>query len=322
MAKEHFTIEDLRRWQEQGLLSDEQLKSIIAEEGLETEPQGKERRTGLNPVSVAYYFGGFLALLSFTFFVGMNWDDIPDWARICICLVAMLIIGPLGAWLRFKRGYPTAGGLLLFVATGIFPLFVITIAEATGIWPDSDSNFAFLYWSLVSLPVVLVLLFATRFTLISLIAAALVHIAAFATGDIADADGEVITAATCGGFVLIGLALTLWGKKAYTFWLKLYGLVGLQIAFTILFIDSDNALFGLLFFFVYLFLVGLSLRFREVIYLVFGAIGFYTYIIRLVADTFEGTVYFPLLLGFIGISIVVLAVLYQRFRARLFRHRA
>ena len=66
-------------------------------------------------------------------------------------------------------------------------------------------------------------------------------------------------------------------------------------------------------------MIGLSLRFREIVYLVFGAIGTYTYFTRLVFDTFEGTVYFPLLLGVIGLSIIVLTVLYQRYGARLFR---
>jgi Na+-translocating ferredoxin:NAD+ oxidoreductase RnfD subunit len=69
-------------------------------------------------------------------------------------------------------------------------------------------------------------------------------------------------------------------------------------------------------------MVGFSLRFREVIYLIFGAIGVYTYIIRLVFDTFQDTVYFPLLLGGIGVSIIVLAVLYQRYGTRLFRRRS
>jgi len=106
------------------------------------------------------------------------------------------------------------------------------------------------------------------------------------------------------------------------FWFKLYGLVGLQIAFTILFISSDNIFFGFLFLFVYLLMIGISLRFCEVIYLVFSAIGIYTYITRLVFDTFKGTIYFPLLLGVIGLSIVVLTVLYQRHGARLLLHSA
>ena len=73
---------------------------------------------------------------------------------------------------------------------------------------------------------------------------------------------------------------------------------------------------------VYLIMIAFSVRFQEVIYLVFGVIGVYTYIIRLIFDYLEDTVYFPLVLGIIGISIVVLAVLYQRYRGRIFRRKA
>jgi len=110
MPKKSFAIEDLRRWQQRGLLSGEQLRSILAEEGLEAEPQAKERKVGLNLVTVAYYFGGLLAFFSFTFFVGMSWDDLTDWARLGVTLGAILVIGALGVWLRFMRGYPTALG--------------------------------------------------------------------------------------------------------------------------------------------------------------------------------------------------------------------
>jgi len=60
MPKKRFTIEDLRRWQQQGFISDEQLRAILPEEGLETEPQAKEKKVGLNLVTVAYYLGGLL----------------------------------------------------------------------------------------------------------------------------------------------------------------------------------------------------------------------------------------------------------------------
>ena len=326
MPKKSFAIEDLRRWQQRGLLSDEQLRSILVEEGLETEPEAKEKKVGLNLVTVAYYFGGLLAFFSFTFFIGMNWGDLTDWERLGVTLGAILVIGALGVWLRFMRGYPTAGGLLLFVATAVLPLFIFTVSKVLGIWPDTgsfyDLRFALLYLSLVSLAGALAALILTRFSLISLIVAAFVHLTTLDIAQIikgARIPTTELTAATCGGLILLGIALTLWEKKPHAFWFKLYGLVGLQIAFTHLFVDSDNVFFGILFLLVYLVIIGLSLRFREVIYLVFGAIGTYTYIVRLVFDTFRGTAYFPLLLGIIGLSIVVVAVLYQRYGTRWFR---
>ncbi len=322
MAKKNFTVEDLKRWRQKGLLSDDQLKAILAEEGLEAEPEAKEKKAGLNLVTVAYYFGGLLAFFSLVFFVGMSWEDLTDWSRMGVALIALLVIGALGVWLRFRQGYTTAGGLLLFVATAIVPLFIYTVGELLGFGFDELSA---LFMVLISLAGALAALMLTRFSLISLLVAALIHATVLDIAWIIAGDGDFIaesTAAVCGGFILLGIALTLWERKPYAFWFKLYGLVGLYIAFTALFVTSESILFGLLFLLVYLIMVGFSLHFREVIYLIFGAIGVYTYIIRLVFDTFEGTIYFPLLLGGIGISIIVLAVLSQRYGSRLFRRRS
>lgn len=331
MPKKSFSIEDLEKWQQRGLLSEEQLKAILAEEGVEAEAGAKESRAGLNAVTVAYYFGGILAFFSFTFFIGMNWRNLTDWERLGITLGAMLIIGLLGAWLRFMRGYPTAGGLLLFVATAIFPLFIYTVQKSIGVWPDHASSYElrlnFLYLALVGLAGAVAMLVLTRFHLISLIVAALVHLTVL---DIAQFTGgevrgwryiEELTTATGGGLALLGIALTLWGKKPQAFWFKLYGLAGFQFGFTYIYFErfGDSALFGLFYLLVFLGIIGVSLYFREVIFLVFGAIGTYIYITNLVFDTFRGTAYFPLLLGAIGLSIIVLTVLYQRYRARLFR---
>ena len=328
MAKKNFDIADLERWQRQGLITEKQLRSILAEEDLEAKPAVVERKTGLNLITVAYYFGGFLALFSFTFFIGMSWADLSDWARFGIAFGALFAIGAIGVWLRFLLSYQTAGGLLLFVAVAILPLFIYTIARLIGGWPDDASfyelRFVLIFLGLGSLVGALAALIYTHFSLIALLVAASLHIILL---DIAQMVGGASypfgesTAAISGGLILLGIGLTMWEKKRYAFWFKLYGLVSLQIAFTGLFVDSESVLFGLLFLLVYLVMVGLSLRFREVIFLVFGAIGFYTYITRLVFDVFEGEAYFPLVLGIIGLSIVVLAVLYQKYGLRLFRRK-
>jgi hypothetical protein len=325
MPKKNFTIEDLECWQQQGLISEEQLKSILAQEDLEAEPEAKERKAGLNPVTVAYYFGGFLALCSFAAFVGASWNELSDWALLGLVLVAMLVVGALGFWLRFQRGYPIAGGLLLFIATAILPLFIIAVERLLGGWNSGDSfydlRFFILGLGLGGLAGALAVLYFSRFSLISLLVAALAHLTILDIAQIIGGTGDYaleVTAATCGGIILLGIVLTLWGKKFHAFWFKLYGLVVLYIALVALFFESESVLFGLLFLAVYLVLIGLSLRFREVIYLVFGAIGFYTYIIRIVVDTFEGTAV-PLLLGGVGVSIILVAVLYQRYGRHLFR---
>ena len=326
MSQKRFGITDLERWQKQGILTAEQVNSIIAEEDIGAEPPSGERKAGLNLTTIVYYFGSFLALLSFTLYIAMNWVDFSDWARLGVTLGFMLAVAALGVWLRFIHNYQTAGGLLLFVATAIFPIFLTTIAMLLGSWPENaefyDLRFILLFIAFFSLVAAVGVLVWTRFALISLIVAGLLQ---FIILDIAQMiGGETFPAAeisaTIGGaFTLFGIWLTLRGYKQYSFWFKLYGLTGLLIAFTGLFADNPNVFFGLLYLLVYLAFTGLSIKLREAIFLVFGAIGFYIYIFRLTFDYLGDTNYFPLILGIIGVSVIVLAVFFQKYGSRLFR---
>jgi hypothetical protein len=118
-----------------------------------------------------------------------------------------------------------------------------------------------------------------------------------------------------------GIWMTIYGMKKYAFWVKLYGLVWLLFTFSILFFDSDSILFGLLYLAVYLVFAGISLYLHEVLFMVFAVIGIYLYIFNLVFDIFEGSAIFPLILGIIGISIILLAVFFQKYGKSLFRRK-
>ncbi|NLL90691.1 MAG: hypothetical protein GX226_06315, partial [Dehalococcoidales bacterium] len=102
---------------------------------------------------------------------------------------------------------------------------------------------------------------------------------------------------------------------------KLYGLIWLLLTFSILFFESESILFGLLYLTIYIVIGAISLFLREVMFMVFAIIGIYLYIFNLVFDIFEGSALFPLILGIVGISIVLLAVLFQKYGKRLFRRR-
>ena len=155
MGKNSFDVSDLKRWQKQGIISEQQLETIIKQENIEIKPAA-EKKSGWNLITVLYYFGGFLALLSFTLFIGMSWDDFSQWARFAVALIALVVIGGLGLWLRFFQKFETAGGLLLFVATAILPLLVYTVASLTGFWAEgarsTNQDSPFLLWDWSALP--------------------------------------------------------------------------------------------------------------------------------------------------------------------------
>jgi uncharacterized membrane protein len=59
MGKNSFDVSDLKRWQKQGIISEQQLETIIKQENIEIKPAA-EKKSGWNLITVLYYFGGFL----------------------------------------------------------------------------------------------------------------------------------------------------------------------------------------------------------------------------------------------------------------------
>jgi hypothetical protein len=326
--KGSFGITDLKRWQKQGIITEKQLEAIVKQEQFENKPAVREK-TGLNLITVLYYFGGFLALLSFTLFISMNWDNLSQWGRFAIALAALLVTGGLGLWLRFIQKSEVAGGLMLFVATAILPLLIYTIASLTGIWAEEASfyelRFAILIMGLISLAGAVATLFYTHFPLISILAAGFTHLTLIDIVQMIWGEAFLFNESTAiigSIFILIGIWMTVYGMKNYAFWLKLYGLVWLLFTFSILFFDSGSILFGLLYLAIYIIIAGISLYLHEAMFMVFAVIGIYFYIFNLVFDIFEGSSIFPLILGIIGISIVLLSVLFQKYGKNLFRRKA
>lgn len=327
MSKNSFDIHDLERWQKQGLITEQQFEAIAKQENLEVKPAA-EKKAGFNLVTVLYYFGGFLALLSFTLFIGMNWDDLSQAARFAVALIALLVTGGLGLWLRFSQKFDLAGGLLIFVATAILPLLVYTISSMSGFWADGASfyelRFAVLVMGLVSFGAAVAVLYYTRFPLITLLVAGFAHLTLIDLVQVIWGEHFLFneSSAVIGTlFILCGIWMTLKGLKNYAFWIKLYGLIWLLLTFSILFFESESILFGLLYLAIYIVIGAISLFLREVMFMVFAIIGIYLYIFNLVFDIFEGSALFPLILGIVGISIVLLAVLFQKYGKRLFRRR-
>ncbi|MDD4924592.1 MAG: DUF2157 domain-containing protein [Dehalococcoidales bacterium] len=327
MSKSSFDITDLERWQKQGFISEQQLETIVNQENIETKP-ASEKKSGWNLITVLYYFGGFLALLSFTLFIGMSWDDFSQWARFAVALIALAVTGGLGFWLRFMQKFEVAGGLLLFVATAILPLLVYTITSLAGFWAEGASfyelRFSVLVMGLISLAGAIAVVYYTRFPLIALLTTAFAHLMLIDLIQMIWGKSFLFnesTAVISAIFILFGIWMTMYGMKKFAFWVKLYGLIWLLFTFSILFFESESILFGLLYLVVYIIIAAISLFLREAMFMVFAIISIYLYIFNLVFDIFEGSAIFPLILGITGISIVLLAVFFQKYGKRLFRRK-
>jgi len=330
----HFTLADLEQWVEKGLITPEQLTNIrshieAAGSVAEQVQAGPEQRKGLNFVSLAYYFGGFMILLAYTIFMGLQWESLEFTGQIAISLFTIIVLWAIGYFLQ-RNGFRIAGGLLIFAGTGIVPLFVFTVQRALGIWPD-DQTYAYMEFyrivaqtwillELISIGVAVIVIWRVRFTLISLLIAFWTW---FLSMDITRwvsqsdywtwSDREQIVSTTIGvGMLGLGVWLQRRTKQDYSFWFYLFGHIIVLSHLSALTLNREGFL-GIVYLAVYISFVVASVWLQRRVFLVFGAIGCYSYLSYLAFRVFEGALGFVFALGVIGLLIVLTAVGYQKY---------
>ena len=338
-----FTWADLDDWVTRGLLGADQAQAIrrhASGAGVEGTPPVRSRGAaedprGFNLVSIAYYFGAFLVLLAYTFFVGLQLEALSDAGRTLIAGGSIAALLAIGALMR-ERGFATGGNLLIFAATGIVPLLVYTLQTWIGLWPEDGEPYRDFYrdiaatWlgmEVVTLLITLAVLWWTRFPLLTLLLAfwswyLSLDLTRLLSGDPRydwGAKEQVIFALV--GAAMLALGVALWRRlpheEEYGFWFALMGHLLLLANLSALALDRGGAL-GVAFLLVYLGVVVVSVWLHSRLFLLFGALGVYGYISYLAFTVFEGAIGFILGLGFVGLTIVLSAVAYQRWaRPRL-----
>jgi hypothetical protein len=343
-----FTWADIEQWTEQGLIAPEQADAIrrhveAVGPAVEQVQAGPEQRRGLNLVTVAYYFGAFMILLAYTFFMGIQWGSLSAGAQAAISAGTIGGLWAIGYVLR-RVGFATAGNLLIFAGTGIVPLLVHTIQRATGLWPDQRAaDYSDFYrlilpsWVLlevISIAVALVVVWLTRFPLVMLLIAFwswflsmdlvrwLTDSPTWSWGD----EERTISILMGAGMLVIGVILQRVARKDYSLWLYLFGHVIVLAHLGWLSLEHEGAV-SLLFPVTYLAFVIASVWLQRRVFLVFGAIGCYIYVSYLAFRVFEGALGFVFALGAVGLLIVFTAVGHQKYvrgwlERRLERYRA
>jgi hypothetical protein len=328
-----FTIDDVQKWVEEGLISPEQgmsIRSYIESSGSVQEQSmgAPEQRKGLNFISLAYYFGSFMILLAYTIFMGLEWETFGFPRQIAVSLGTIGMLWVLGFFLM-NKDFRGAGGLLIFVGTGIVPLLISTVQRALGFWPETDFAYRDFYtvvsqtWvplEVISSLVSIVMIWRTRFPLLTLLIAFWMW---FLSMDLTRwitqsnswswSDVEQTVSAVMGaGMLLLGVFLQRRAKQDYSGWFYLFGHIIILGFFSSLAIDREGIL-GLVYFAVYLSFVVASVWLQRRVFLVFGAFGCYGYLSYLAFQVFDGAMGFVFALGGIGLLIVLSAVGYQKY---------
>ena len=332
MRTENFTSADLELWAEKELITTQQVTNIyrfVEQHGtaLEQDDHNVEVRQGFNLISIAYYFGGFMILLAYTIFMGIQWEDLSEVGRIAVAAITIGALWGIGALLR-KMEFTLAGNLLIFAGTGIVPLLVFTIQQTLGLWGE-DLIYEDFYrviaqaWvplEIISMAVAIIVIWYVRFPLISLLISfwawfLSMDIIRLITGsDSWSWSTEEQLISTLIGLVLLAVGYTLQrsDKRDYSFWFYLFGHIIVLCHFTALALE-DEGILSLLFIIVYLAFVVASVWLQSRLFLVFGALGSYGYLCYLAFRIFDGALGFVIGLAFVGLCIVLSAVGYQKY---------
>lgn len=341
-AELHFTLKDLEEWAKQGLITPEQLTRIrqrleTAESLHEQTQAAPEPRKRLNLISIAYYFGGFMILLAYTIFMGLEWESLGLTGQLAVSFFTIVALWAIGYFLQ-RKDFRVAGGLLIFVGTGIVPLFVYTVQRALGIWPDA-SHYAYrdfyqiiaqtwIPLEIVSITVAAIVIWRVRFPLISLLISFwtwflsmdLVHWITRSDYWTWSETEQIVGILIGAGMLILGIFLQRKTNQDYSLWLYLFGHLIVFVHFSALALEKEGLL-GIVYFVVYLSFVAASVWLQRRVFLVFGALGCYAYVSYLAFRVFEGALGFAFALAGVGLIIVLSAVGYQKYmRPRLERY--
>jgi hypothetical protein len=312
---------------------------------LEAQRPSRARFTGLN---VAYYFGAMVVIAAMGWLMTLGFTSLGPWAVFFFALLYALVFVRAGA--RLRQELPIPAGLLYTMAVCMTPLAIWGLERATGFWPSTDPGeyrefFPYIRssWIWMEAGTVLAALFALRRVRFSfLVAPAAValwfmsmDLTAYLSGHGTSWDSALYQRVS----IVFGLAMLFIAWLAdhqysalrapsvaggagssesdvdFSFWLYLFGMTSLWGALSSM--DSGSELRRALYCLLNLFFIVVSVVLRRRVFLVYGAIGVNLYLGTLAYRVFENSVLFPLVLTALGLSIIWLAVKYQRNRTEI-----
>ena len=336
-----LTASDLQRAAVQGVLSIDDSERLIewareqyGDRGtLPRVPAEVEHSKGFNLVTIAYYFGAMLMISACAWFLGDKWDVLGSPGILATAGIYFVISVSLGWWLRGK-GYIVGGGLLITVAVCLVPLITYTIQDMLGLWPaQGPGEYAGFYpwihgsWIVIELATIAAALIALRFIGFGFLTAPLAFSFWFFSMDVAalilgeeslNRNSRAWISAAVGLVTMVvgyGLDRSLHKQgvprsQDFAFWCYLFGLMAFWGGLTSMNSDSEvnKALYALL----NVGLIGIALKLKRAVFLVFGAIGIHLYLGHLAYAVFKDSFLFPFALAFLGLSLILVTVLAQR----------
>lgn len=291
--------------------------------------QGRDQ-PGFQLSHLLYYLGGMVAIAAMTLFVTLGWELLGGWGLLLVSGLYIVLALALTEYLR-ERQLLIPAGLTAALAVALVPLAVYGLQKGLGLWPDdavyrSYHTLISWRWILMELATLAVacLVFA-RYRLPFLLMPVAVtlwymsmDLVPFLFGQ--DWGWELRRDFSLwfglGMLVLAFLAdLRLGRRPDFGFWLYLFGMLAFWCGLSLRGSDSELAKFMYCMLNVGLLFAGTALRRR--VFVVFGGLGVAGYLGYLANRVFLDSLWFPVILSFIGLAIIWLGIIWQRHEQQL-----
>jgi len=293
-----------------------------------------EQPKGINIVSVAYYFGGMLMILACGWFLGDKWEILGSRGILGTTILYFAISVSVGVLVR-RRGYLNAGGILITVAVCLVPLMTYCVEDILGIWPTSAHGPYKEYypyisgaWVAMEWLTIIASLIALRFVRFGFLTMPLAFSFWFFSMDVAsliygenfeNGNGRAWVSVIVGALIiLIGYLLDRFAHEPdqprsedLAFWSYLFGLLAFSGGLSM--VDGGGELGKAAYCAIHLGLIGIALKLRRSVFLVFGAIGVHIYLGHLAYSVFANSFFFPFVIALLGLSLILITVFAQRY---------
>jgi hypothetical protein len=328
LPMQNISAQQLRAAFERAGLAPEVYERIQAE--LANEPQVS---SGFEAAHVAYYLGALLIIGAMGWFITNAWDRLSGLTLSAIAILYGVVFGSIGFWLYRKAATRIPGGILTVVAVCMTPMAIYGIERQLGWWPSNvPGSYTRFHpyidgsWVLMEAVTVLVAAIALRLVRFPFIAAPAAYALWYMSMDAtALAFGTHWTyKQECHISVVFGLAMMLiaylvdtQSELDFAFWFYLFGVLTFTGGLTLM---GDGNQFGRAVYCVlHLAMIALAIILQRRVFLIFGALGVFIYLMGEAEGYFRNSFGFTIALTVIGTLFIAGGIGLKRNESELTR---
>lgn len=276
---------------------------------------------------VLYYIGALIVISSMAWFLGIGWEQFGGSGILVISLIYMFIYLGIGNSLWQRPSLKVPGGLFITIAVSLIPLAVYGIQRMTGWWglddPGTYQDFHTWVkggWFAMEVATIIGSCVALYFYRFPFLTAPLFFTLWYMSMDMTPiifGDNEFLWEQRLWVSLVFGLVILIIAyiidqrtKEDFAFWGYFFGMLAFWFGLSLL--QGDSELKRFLFCLINVALIFIAILLQRRVFLVFGAIGVFSYISTLFYRYFSESVLFPFILSLIGVLIVFLGILYRK----------